>query len=159
MLRVFKQYYTIRNIFFVIGEGLLIFAVVLPASYTLMSAGSFTKDALLMMKILLVTTIGQICLYYSNLYDFEGKEEFLDCGTRIIRALGIAVIILAFVYYLFPGTNIDTEKFVISSLIAAFIMITWRVVLQLVLKFLFDFIHESIFCRVIDEFLSTINGR
>jgi sugar transferase (PEP-CTERM system associated) len=134
MLRVFKQYYPIRNIFFVIGEGLLIFIVVLPVSFTLMSAGSFAVDILLLMKILLVATIGQICMYYSELYDFEGTQEFIDRGTRILRALGIAAVVLAFVYYLFPGANIDSEKFAISSVIVALIMIAWRVFLQLVFE-------------------------
>ena len=68
MLRIFKQYYPIRNIFFFIGEGLVIYASVLMASSLLLKGLSFPFSLWLYLKILLITFICQTSLYYNDLY-------------------------------------------------------------------------------------------
>ena len=101
MLRIFKQYYPIRNFFFVITESFLIFVVVMICAYTFFSTEFFSLDMRLVMKILLVTTICQICFYYADLYDFEADDKVIERSFRIFQALGITAIALSFIYYIF----------------------------------------------------------
>jgi sugar transferase (PEP-CTERM system associated) len=86
------------------------------------------------MKILLVTSIWQICFYYADLYDFEVGEKLIERGTRISMALGIAAIVLSIIYYIFPDTNIDTKKFLASACLVGILMISWRLTFSVALK-------------------------
>ncbi len=139
MLRIFKQYYPIRNIFFVIGEGLVIYASVIFASWILFKAGSFTFDQWLYLKILLITFICQACLYYNDLYDFKVADSFLELSTRLLQALGAAAIFLAGIYFIFPVAIIGHGISVLSIGFVILLIVSWRFVYKLVLKHgLFD---------------------
>ena len=101
MLRVFKQYYPIRNIFFVVGEGIFIFISVFVVSRILLGNPPPADDGWLLLKILLITTVCQACLYYNDLYDFKVSSNFNELGIRLMEALGFAAIFLAVCIYPF----------------------------------------------------------
>ncbi|MEA1948708.1 MAG: capsular biosynthesis protein CpsE, partial [Thermodesulfobacteriota bacterium] len=101
MLRIFKQYYPIRNIFFFIGEGLVIYISVIFASWILLKAESFSFDLWMYLKIFLITFICQTCLYYNDLYDLTVTDSFLELGIRLLQSLGASAIFLAGVYIIF----------------------------------------------------------
>ncbi len=82
MLRVLKQYYPVRNIFFVIGEGLIIYASVIFAGWILLGVKPF-----IIVKSLLITLICQICLYYNDLYDLNVTYSPTEFGIRLLQAL------------------------------------------------------------------------
>jgi len=126
MLRVFKQYFPIRNIFFVIGEGIFIYVSVMVASYIIMGPESFYLQHWLMAKILLVTLVCQTCLYYNDLYDLRVTDTFTELGIRLLQALGIAAIFLAFIYILFPQCIIATGTFIVSICFVIFLIVSWR---------------------------------
>jgi hypothetical protein len=107
MLRLFKQYFPIRNIFFFIFEGIFIFGSVFLSALLLIEADSFLFDPILFFKIILITVIIQTCLYYNDLYDFKIAISIKEVIIRLIQALGVASIVLAFIYFLFPATIID----------------------------------------------------
>ena len=133
MLRLFKQYYPIRNIFFVIGEGLFIFFSVLIASLIPHGQDAFVFDRFLGGKILLITLVCQICLYYNDLYDFKVTDSFSELGIRLLQALGAAAIFLAPVYFLVPQVVIGTGTFLISIGIVIIFIVSWRFFYTLVL--------------------------
>ena len=133
MLRLFKQYYPIRNIFFVIGEGLFIFFSVLIASLIPHGQDPFVFDRFLGGKILLITLVCQICLYYNDLYDFKVTDSFSELGIRLLQALGAAAIFLAPVYFLVPQVVIGTGTFLISIGIVIIFIVSWRFFYTLVL--------------------------
>ena len=66
MLRLFKQYYPIRNIFFVIGEGVFIFMSFLLTSSIILNTPLTNFGIWILLKILLATIICQLCLYYNE---------------------------------------------------------------------------------------------
>ena len=139
MLRIFKQYYPIRNIFFFIGEGLVIFASVIFASWILLNTESFASDRWLYFKILLITFICQTCLYYNDLYDFKITDSLLELGIRLLQALGAAAIFLAAIYLIFPGAIIGQGIFALGIGFVILLIVSWRFVYKLVLKHgLFD---------------------
>ena len=134
MLRVFKQYYPIRNVFFIIGEGLFIFASVLFASWIVIGYNSFVIDELLWFKALLVAMFCFMGLYYNDLYDLKVTDSLPELTIRLFQALGGAAILLAIIYILFPQLIIGRGIFVLSTAFTIVFIISWRIVYTVVLN-------------------------
>lgn len=128
MLRFFKQYYPLRNIFFFMVEGIVIFSSVLVASILLTRSNSFLFDLTLVLRIALVTLVCQISLYYNDLYDFRVVSTVSEIFTRLLHSLGITAIVLAFIYYFFPLVIIDQWIFILSILFLLVLIIGWRII-------------------------------
>jgi sugar transferase (PEP-CTERM system associated) len=133
MLRIFKQYYPIRNIFFFIGEGVVIFVSILFASWIIIEFKSFPADRWIYFKILLITIVSQTCLYYNELYDLTVTSNFMELGIRLIQALGVAAIILAAIYVIFPETIVKPGIFAVSVVFVILFIVSWRFCYSLIL--------------------------
>jgi len=134
MLRVFKQYYPIRNVFFIIGEGLVIFASVLFASWIVIGYNSFIIDEWLWLKALLVAMFCFLGLYYNDLYDLKVTDSLPELTIRLFQALGGAAILLALIYILFPQLIIGRGIFLISTAFTILFIVSWRIGYTLVLN-------------------------
>ena len=134
MLRIFKQYYPIRNIFFFIGEGLAIFAAVMVASWLLLNVGLLGLDRWLCFKIFLISLVCQTCLYYNDLYDLKVTDTFSELGIRLLQALGTAAIILAGIYLVFPKTIVGSGIFAVSIVFVIILIVSWRFFYALILS-------------------------
>ncbi len=134
MLRLLKQYFPIRNIIFFVLEGCIIFCSVLLASALVTVSPSYWFDFLLGLRILLVTLICQICLYYNDLYDFEVSSSMGEMVIRLLQALGITSIALAVIYFIFPLAIIDQRVFILSILFLIVFIIGWRLIYLQILK-------------------------
>jgi len=133
MLRIFKQYYPIRNIFFIIVEGLAIYISVTFASWIFLKAESFAFDLWFYFKIFLITLIFQTCLYYNDLYDLRVTDSFLELSIRLLQALGASAIFLAGIYIIFPGLIIGQGIFVVSIGFVLLIVVSWRFCYKIIL--------------------------
>jgi sugar transferase (PEP-CTERM system associated) len=127
MLRLFKQYYPIRNALFVLGEGLVIFLSVIIASRMLLGTGNSYLEATMLLKAFLITVICQACLFYNDLYDLKITDTFLELGIRLLQALGAAAILLALIYFIFPGCIISKGIFIASTAIVIVLIVSWRI--------------------------------
>ena len=134
MLRIFKQYYPIRNIFFFIGEGIAIFVAVMVASWLLLNVGLFGFDRWLCFKIFLISLVCQTCLYYNDLYDLKVTDTFQELGIRLLQALGTAAIILAGIYLVFPKTIVGSGIFAVSIVFVIILIVSWRFFYALILS-------------------------
>jgi sugar transferase (PEP-CTERM system associated) len=134
MLRIFKKNYPIRNVFFVIGEGIFIYVSLMLASVIILGPHSLQMDRWLFLKILLITTICQTCLYYNDLYDLRITDTLTELGIRLLQALGIAAIFLALIYILFPATIISTGIFIVSTCFVILLIVSWRFCYTVVLN-------------------------
>ena len=126
MLRLFKQYYPIRNIFFVIGEGFFIFLSVISAWLMTNTFNSTEFDSILIFKAVLITFVCQSCLYYADLYEFHAVRKGKEIFIKLIQALGIATILIAAIYFLFPQTTIDSGVYILSLCILTVFLGSWR---------------------------------
>jgi sugar transferase (PEP-CTERM system associated) len=126
MLRFFKQYYPVRNAFFVVGEALLLFFSVLCATWIVVDPGSMSLDIWLWLKAFLITVICQACLYYNDLYDLKVTNSFRELGVRLLQALGVAAILLAGVYSIFPKAIIGKGIFALSTGLLFVLVLAWR---------------------------------
>ncbi len=133
MLRLFRQYYPIRNIFFVMGECLIIFLSVFMACIFLLEAQDHLLQPWLWLKIFLITFSCQVCLYFNDLYDLNGIDSFLELGIRLVQALGIAAIFLAVIYFIFPKAMIAKGIFIVSLGLIIILFIAWRFFYKIVL--------------------------
>jgi sugar transferase (PEP-CTERM system associated) len=134
MLQIFKKYYPLRNIFFVFGEGIFIYASVLVASVIILDQELFVPDRRLLMKVFLITFVCQSCLYYNDLYDLKITDSFKELGVRLFQALGFAAIFLGFFYILFPDAIIGTGIFFISICFVILLIVSWRLGYSLILN-------------------------
>src|SRR3954464_15279424 len=104
MSRVLARGVTFRSLFLVIAESGLIVGAVGLAAY--LRLGEWTWIIMAeehgFLKALLIAGVCQLCLYYSDLYDFHKIGDRRDLFVRIARALGAASFILALVYFWFP---------------------------------------------------------
>ncbi len=134
MLRIFRQYYPIRNIFFVIGESLFIYNSVLVANWILSGSGHLVIDQWLFLKILLIAFVCQACLYYNDLYDLNVADNFSELGVRLLQSLGCAAIFLSCIYLIFPQTIIRKGVFILSVGFAILFIVSWRLCYTIVLN-------------------------
>jgi len=126
MLRFFKKYYPVRNIFFVLAEGLIIYASILLAVSIIMGKGLAEFDYWVYPKALLITLVSQACLYYNDLYEFKSSGRFTEMSMRLLMSLGVAAILLAFIYLLFPDVTIGKGIVTVSICFSLLIILSWR---------------------------------
>ena len=126
MLRLFRQYYPIRNIFFIIGESLFIYISVVIASWLIIGSDYYFNGGWILLKILIVAFTIQICLYLNDLYDLKVSDTILEAGIRLLQALGISAIILAVIYFAFPDLIIEKGVFALSVFLLIVFIISWR---------------------------------
>ena len=127
MLRIFKQYYPIRNAMFVLGEGIFIYLSVIIASLALQGDVHSFFGRGISLKALLITAICQTCLFYNDLYDLKITDSLTELGIRLLQSLGASAIVLAVIYFIFPGCIIGRGIFIVSITIVIVMIVAWRV--------------------------------
>ena len=128
MLRLLNKYYTIRNLLFFLIEFVLIFFGLWLGTY-LLYQGQIVEDQLhanLWYRILLVTVIIQVCMYYNDLYDFQKDMGLLQLTLKIVQSIGFSCLILAFLYFIFPVLILKQGIFFIGLFILLIFLVFWR---------------------------------
>jgi len=136
MLRIFNQYYSLRNIAFFFIEGVIIFASVVFAAFLRFGWDiiQLVTYELIIPKAVLVTIVCQICLYYNELYDFKVTSSNLEMGIRLLQAIGSSYIILAIIYFLFPSVILGRGIFLINLFLVIGLIVSWRLAYNSLLK-------------------------
>ena len=115
MLKLFKQYYPIRNIFFFVGESIFIVLSIMLATWVISGFSFALLSETYLPKVVLVGLVLQTCLYYNDLYEFKVSKTFKELGLRFLEALGAAAILLALIFFQFrPISSMDQRAWVLS---------------------------------------------
>ncbi len=139
MLRLFRQYYPVRNVIFAAGEGAIIFFAVLIACWIKLGIDIPNLNQILLLKGLAITLICQLCLYYYDLYDLRIAGDFKELVIRLLQALGITSILFGVIYYFFPWMIISQGLFIIIVVLLILMIVTWRLGYAFILtKGIFD---------------------
>jgi sugar transferase (PEP-CTERM system associated) len=117
----------------VIGEGIFIFTSIYIASWMILGTKLLNVYGYQTLKIILITIVCQICLYYNDLYELKLTENIKELGLRLIQALGFAAIVLAVIYFFVPKVIVGTGTFLISIGIIILIIVSWRFCYAIVL--------------------------
>jgi sugar transferase (PEP-CTERM system associated) len=132
---ILKKYYPTRNIFFIVGEGILIFLSISMVMFILGDlSGEFSILSSILYKAIFVTIIFQMCLYYFDLYNFSSIGTFSENATRITQAFGFGCILLSGFYYFIPSTTISFKIFLIAYAIICFFIGIWRFCYKYILE-------------------------
>lgn len=134
MLRIFRQYYPIRNVIFAVGEGFVIYAAVAIACWIKLGADLAVFDRQIVLKSLLITVICQISLYYNDLYDLTITNHYGELGIRLLQALGVATIFFGTVYFIFPQLMIGEGIFILIVFLLILLIVSWRVGYSFILE-------------------------
>ena len=106
---------------------MFIFFSVFIASWILIGPDFFFADEKLVLKILLITTVCQMCLYYNNLYDLKITDSYTELLIRLMQALGAAAILLSLIYLVFPACIIYRNVFLLSVGFCMAFIVIWRI--------------------------------
>jgi sugar transferase (PEP-CTERM system associated) len=127
MLRLFKQYYPVRNAIFALCEGFFIFSSVAISCLLLIDEVNFNFDINTVLKAFLITFICQVCLYYNDLYDLKVTDTLLELGIRLFQALGVSAILMAIFYLIFPTAIIQQGIFIMTIALVIVFIVSWRI--------------------------------
>jgi sugar transferase (PEP-CTERM system associated) len=134
MLRLFKQYYPIRNIFFAMGEAVFIYGSVLAAACITRGPDALHEQPWFYAKLLFITIVCQACLYYNELYDLTVTDSIRELGIRLMQSFGVAGIFLGLVYLAFPAAIIGSAIFMAGVGIVIVLIACWRFAYSLALS-------------------------
>jgi len=77
-------------------------------------------------KILLVTIVTQISLYFNDLYEMQSEGKRVNLADRLIQAVGLAFVILAIIYFVWPGAMIGRWVAFLSIIFLILFVVSWR---------------------------------
>jgi sugar transferase (PEP-CTERM system associated) len=136
ILRIFSQYIPVRKIAFFFLESLFVGGMVILGAYLRFLGdpiGFYYYDYLILKALLIVACV-QLSLYYFDLYDLKAFRSNIELGIRLLQSLGVASILLAFLYYFFPLLVIGRGIFVISLGFMGVVIVSWRIIYNHILK-------------------------
>ena len=142
MLRIFRQLYTIRNLFFIIAETFFIYLSVIFTSFILLDSSEYIFDIWLNFKSSIISFVCIICLYYNNVYDISITKNYSELSIRLMQSFGAALIILAGIYLMFTDVMICRGFFLIYLPIVMALISLWRFIYITILKK--GFLNEKI---------------
>ena len=119
-----------RMVLLIIAEAALVYGAMICAVYIrfglvegateLLQNNGFSKAALAAFFCL-------TAFYLFDLYDFLVMHDRRELVLRLIQALGLAWIVLAFSFYMFPALKLGRGVSLISLPIALTLMVGWRI--------------------------------
>ena len=126
ILRVFNKDLPLRNLIFVFGEGVLIYAVVLVSTFLRLDKASFLLLSYqVLAEALLIMVVFLSSFYLNDLYNLKVADSYKEIGLRLTKAIGIGYIILALIYYGVPSLLAGNGIFLISVFFII-LGISWR---------------------------------
>jgi len=136
MIRLFRQYVSPMKMIFIVGEGILIFLAVAFASFFLLGEGIDMASMLEIIwpKVLLVSIITQLSLYFNDLYESKSSNNAIDLASRLIQSIGMTSIILAIIYFLWPDMIIGRWIFFASLTLLLLFLVSWRLLYSLLIR-------------------------
>lgn len=128
MVRVFNIYFPARTLLLLAGE-----AVIIPASFLLATLIRLRGDSFLFLfyeqgsyKIALACGVFIICMYYYDLYESYALCDPREITNRLILVLGTGCMMMALIYYIFPGVRLGLTIFISAMALFGLSLALWR---------------------------------
>ena len=133
MINLFRNYYTIRNVFLIALESALLYLSIIFSSVIVFGAG-WGNDPNLNMKAMCVAIVCILSLYCNNIYSIKDIKGYVDLTIKLFQSFGAALILLALFYMAYNQAIISTRFFFVYIPIAMAVLSTWRFVYMFLLK-------------------------
>jgi len=128
VIRLFNAWFSGRTLMLELLEGLLLSLSFVAATLLWFRAETdlFLTYQHGFAKIALVAGVFMLSLYYLDLYEpiaFQNRRELF---VRLLQALGVGILVLALLYYIYPNARLGREVFLsgVALLLPAFAF--WR---------------------------------
>jgi sugar transferase (PEP-CTERM system associated) len=119
-----------RTTLLIIAEAVLVYGAIIGAVYLRVGTENAQFELIDKNGYLKAAVAGFFCLaafYLFDLYDFVVMNDRRELVLRLIQALGLAWIALAFSFYTFPGLMLGRGISLIALPLALALMVSWRV--------------------------------
>jgi sugar transferase (PEP-CTERM system associated) len=135
MFRLFGQYVPIKSLVLAVTESaLIVVSFWLAAWIRLGKVDSLTfeldEGLYLPVKLGVVVLICVICFYFNDLYDLHVVSRRAELLTRLMQALGVASLILAFFYYLIPDLMFGRGISALAAVTTGLVLVGWRLIVD-----------------------------
>jgi sugar transferase (PEP-CTERM system associated) len=129
VIRVLNAYFPSRTLFLGISEACLIALSFVTAAVVRLGASNATlmlHDKQGFLRILVLSGIFLISMYYFDLYEPSILSNRREVLTRLIQALGVVCILVALLYYVYPTVKLGRGIFAIGLSFVAVVLLLWR---------------------------------
>ena len=119
-----------RTTLLLLAEALVVFGAIVGAVYLRLGVEDAHYELMLRQGFLKAALAMVVCLaafYLFDLYDFIVMHDRRELVLRLVQALGLAWIALAFTFYAFPKLMLGRGIFLIALPLALALMVGWRV--------------------------------
>lgn len=114
----------------ILAEAVLVYGAIIGAVYLRLGFEGAPNELLLKNGYWKAALAGFFCLaafYMFDLYDFLMMHDRRELVLRLVQALGLAWIALAFSFYMFPSLMLGRGISLIALPLALTLMVSWRV--------------------------------
>ena len=118
---------TLRSSTLIFSESALLLVAVAVSVYGRMEALSWPSVINVLPKALVIISVCQLCLYYSDLYEKPEPGNRSELLIRTLQAFGATSLVLAVVYTAFPSLSIPRGVLPATTILAVAGVIAWRV--------------------------------
>ena len=119
-----------RTVLLILAEAALVYGAIISAVYLRVGVVDAPEELIskhLYAKAALATFFCLAAFYLFDLYDFLVMHDRRELVLRLVQALGLAWIALAFSFYAFPGLMLGRGISLIALPLALALMVSWRV--------------------------------
>jgi sugar transferase (PEP-CTERM system associated) len=119
-----------RTILLIIAEAALVYGAIIAAVYLRVGVAGAPHELIEKQGYWKAAVAGFFCLaafYLFDLYDFLVMHDRRELVLRLVQALGLAWIALAFSFYTFPSLRLGRGISLIALPLALSLMVAWRV--------------------------------
>jgi len=119
-----------RTTLLLLAEAAVVFGAILGAVYLRLGVADAENELLLrqgFLKAALATVFCLAAFYLFDLYDFVVMHDRHELVLRLVQALGLAWIALAFAFYGFPQLMLGRGISLIALPLALALMVGWRI--------------------------------
>jgi len=119
-----------RTILLIIAEAVLVYGAIIAAVYLRVGMEGAQFELIEKNGYWKAAVAGFFCLaafYLFDLYDFLAMHDRRQLVLRLVQALGLAWIALAFSFYTFPSLRLGRGISLIALPLALGLMVSWRV--------------------------------
>lgn len=119
-----------RTLLLILAEAALVYGAIIGAVYLRVGVSGASYELIEKHGYWKAAVAGFFCLaafYLFDLYDFLMMHDRRELVLRLIQALGLAWIALAFSFYTFPGLMLGRGISLIALPLALGLMVSWRV--------------------------------
>ena len=134
LVKIGAHYVPRRSLILALSESMLFLLALVSATVLrfldLSVARDYFSHPQTWLRFALVTLICQLSLYYNDLYEVRVASTR---GVKLVRAfaaMGIALLALSLLYYLFPAARMERGIAFLAAVLAVGLLVGWRLMLE-----------------------------